>query len=148
MRAVGKLGEIVWVPWDELRHAAGVIGTVLCLSVQPRYWARTVWNLFARQVLAVGVEPLGFVGVVAAVVGMSVAAPSIEVLTVPSDSARNSHAKRKAAQAKFDGGGLRPLTGGFPLATCLRRISDTEVPTRCRSAHAALQPHWHSASLK
>ncbi len=72
MRAVGKLGEIVWVPWDELRHAAGVIGTVLCLSVQPRYWAPTVWNLFARQVLAVGVEPLGFVCGVAAFVGMSV----------------------------------------------------------------------------
>ena len=61
MRAISKLGEIVWVQWDELRHAAAVIGTVLYLTVQPRYWARTVRNLLARQVLAVGVEPVGFV---------------------------------------------------------------------------------------
>jgi phospholipid/cholesterol/gamma-HCH transport system permease protein len=72
MRAIGKLGEIVWVQWDELRHAAAVIGTVMGLCVQPRYWARTVRNLFARQVLAVGVEPLGFVCGVAAFVGISV----------------------------------------------------------------------------
>jgi phospholipid/cholesterol/gamma-HCH transport system permease protein len=72
MRAIGKLGESVWGQWDELRHAAAVIGTVLCLSVQPRYWARTVRNLFARQVLAVGVEPLGFVCGVAVFVGISV----------------------------------------------------------------------------
>src|SRR6185295_8510615 len=32
----------------------------------------TVWTLFARQVLAVGVEPIGFVGGVAAFVGISV----------------------------------------------------------------------------
>jgi phospholipid/cholesterol/gamma-HCH transport system permease protein len=72
MRAIGKLGEIVWGQWDELRHAAAVIGTVLGLSVQPRSWARPVRNLFARQVLAVGVEPIGFVCVVAVFVGISV----------------------------------------------------------------------------
>jgi phospholipid/cholesterol/gamma-HCH transport system permease protein len=94
MRAIKKLGEMVWVQWDELRHAAAVIGTVLCLSVQPRYWGRTrepatgvvgcvtpcapdkpdvpVWKLFARQFFAVGVQPLGFVCGVAAFVGMSV----------------------------------------------------------------------------
>jgi phospholipid/cholesterol/gamma-HCH transport system permease protein len=72
MRAIAKLGERAWVRWDELRHAAAVIGTVLFLGVQPRYWARTVWTLFARQVLAVGVEPVGFVCAVAAFVGISV----------------------------------------------------------------------------
>jgi phospholipid/cholesterol/gamma-HCH transport system permease protein len=72
MRAICKLGEMVWAQCDELRHVAAVIGTVLGLSVQPRYWARKVWNLFARQVLAVGVEPLGFVCAIAAFVGMSV----------------------------------------------------------------------------
>jgi phospholipid/cholesterol/gamma-HCH transport system permease protein len=71
MRAIGKLGEIVWVQWDELRHAAAVIGTVLYLCVRPRSWARTVGNI-ARQVLTVGVEPVGFVCAVAAFVGMSV----------------------------------------------------------------------------
>ncbi len=72
MRALGKLGERVWVQWDELRHETAVIGTVLFHSVQPRHWARTVRNLFARQVLAVGVEPFGFVCGVAAFVGISV----------------------------------------------------------------------------
>ena len=72
MRAIGKLGEMVWVQWDELRHAAAVIGTVLCLCVRPRYWAHTVRNLFAQQGLAVGVGPLGFVCGVALVVGLSV----------------------------------------------------------------------------
>src|SRR5438045_7741136 len=72
MRALSNLGEKVWSQWDEARHAAAVIGTVLCLSVQPRYWARRVLKLFARQGVAVGVEPLGFVCVVAAFVGISV----------------------------------------------------------------------------
>src|ERR1043165_3415416 len=72
MRAITKLGEIVWMQWDELRHAAAVIGTVLVHSVRPRSWARAVLNRFARQVLAVGVEPLGFVCIVAAFVGISV----------------------------------------------------------------------------
>jgi phospholipid/cholesterol/gamma-HCH transport system permease protein len=72
MRAISKLGETVWLQWDEVRHAAAVIGTVLCRSIQPRYWARTVRHFFTRQVLAVGVQPLGFVCVVAAFVGLSV----------------------------------------------------------------------------
>jgi len=72
MRAIAKFGEHIWSHWDDLRHAAAVIGTALWLAIQPRYWARPFWNFFARQVLAVGVEPLGFICVVAAVVGMSV----------------------------------------------------------------------------
>ena len=66
------MGEKVWVQWDELRHAAAVIGTVLYLCARPRHWARAARNLLARQVLAIGVEPLGFVCCVAAVVGISV----------------------------------------------------------------------------
>lgn len=72
MRAISKLGEMVWGQWDELRHAAAVIGTVAGLSVQPRYWARPVRKLFARQVLAVGIEPVWFVCAVAVFVGISV----------------------------------------------------------------------------
>jgi phospholipid/cholesterol/gamma-HCH transport system permease protein len=72
MRAVAKLGQIVWDQWDELRHVAAVIGTVLCRSAQPRYWARAPRDLLARQILAIGVEPVWFVCAVAVVVGMSV----------------------------------------------------------------------------
>jgi len=72
MRAIGQLGEKVWAQWDELRHGAAVIGTVLGLSVQPWRWVRTVWTALARQILAIGVEPLWFVGALAVFVGMSV----------------------------------------------------------------------------
>ena len=71
-RAIARLGEMVWAQWDELRHATAVIGTVLYVCVRPRSWGRTVWNLLARQVLAVGVEPLAFVCGVAVFVGISV----------------------------------------------------------------------------
>jgi phospholipid/cholesterol/gamma-HCH transport system permease protein len=72
MRAIHQFGRSIWFRFEELRHAAAVVGTVLGLSFLPRYWGRTARNLFARQILAVGVEPLGFVCVVAAFVGMSV----------------------------------------------------------------------------
>jgi len=72
MQVMGRLGEWVWTQWDELRHTAAVIGTVLCVCVQPRYWVRPVQKAFARQVLSIGVEPLWFVGAVAVFVGISV----------------------------------------------------------------------------
>ncbi|HUJ11182.1 MAG TPA: ABC transporter permease [Verrucomicrobiae bacterium] len=72
MRAIGRLGEIVWTQWDELRYAAAVIGTALGCSVRPWRWGRAVRNLFARQVLVIGIEPLGFVCAVAVLVGISV----------------------------------------------------------------------------
>ena len=72
MHLIRKLGASVWAQWDELRHAAAVIGTVLYVSVQPGSWARTVRKAFALQILSVGVEPLWFVGAVAMFVGISV----------------------------------------------------------------------------
>jgi phospholipid/cholesterol/gamma-HCH transport system permease protein len=72
MRLIGRLGAEVWAQWDEMRHAAAVIGTVLWTGVRPRSWGRAVRTAFARQVLAIGVEPLWFVGAVAAFVGISV----------------------------------------------------------------------------
>ena len=72
LRVMGGLGEEVWAQWDELRHAAAVIGTALCVCVQPRCWVRPVRMAFARQVLSIGVEPLWFVGAVAVFVGISV----------------------------------------------------------------------------
>lgn len=71
-RITAGLGERVWAQWAELRHAAAVIGTVFYAGVQPRSWGRPVRKAFARQVLAIGVQPLWFVGAVAGFVGMSV----------------------------------------------------------------------------
>ena len=72
MRLSGRLGAEVWGQWSALQHAAALIGTVLCVCVQPRCWVRTVRQAFARQVLTIGVEPLGFVCGVAVFVGISV----------------------------------------------------------------------------
>lgn len=72
LRGLERLGEMVWAQWDELRHAAALIGTALCVGAQPRYWVRPVRKAFVRQVLAIGVEPLWFVGAVAGFVGVSV----------------------------------------------------------------------------
>lgn len=72
MRVLGRLGERVWAQWDELRHTAAVIGTVLCVGVRPHHWVCAVRKAFARQVLSIGVEPLWFVGALAVFVGISV----------------------------------------------------------------------------
>jgi phospholipid/cholesterol/gamma-HCH transport system permease protein len=71
-RAIARLGQMAWTQWDELRHGTAVIGTVLYVCVRPWSWERTVWNLLARQIFAIGVEPLGFVAAVAVFVGISV----------------------------------------------------------------------------
>ena len=71
-RLIGGLGGWAWAQWDELRHAAAVIGTVLGVCVQPRYWTRATRKAFALQILSIGVEPLWFVGAMAMFVGISV----------------------------------------------------------------------------
>jgi phospholipid/cholesterol/gamma-HCH transport system permease protein len=72
MRAIGGLGDAVWAQWEELRHAAAVIGTVLYVCVQPRYWVRKVRIAFVRQIVAIGVESVGLVCGVAVFVGITV----------------------------------------------------------------------------
>ncbi len=72
IRLAAGLGGWVWAQWDELRHAAAVIGTVLCVCIQPRHWARAARKAFALQIMSIGIEPLWFVGAVAAFVGISV----------------------------------------------------------------------------
>ena len=72
MRGLCRLGEMACRQWDELRQAAAVVGTAVGLSVQPRCWVGPVRHHFARQVLKVGVEPVGFVCVLGVFVGMSV----------------------------------------------------------------------------
>ena len=63
---------MVWLQGEELQHAAAVIGTVLYLCARPRYWGRAARDRVARQVLAVGVESIGFVCTIAVLVGISV----------------------------------------------------------------------------
>jgi phospholipid/cholesterol/gamma-HCH transport system permease protein len=72
LQILASVGSFVWAQWEELRHAAAVIGTVMWTAVRPRYWVRGVRKALAEQVLAIGVEPLLFVGAVAVFVGISV----------------------------------------------------------------------------
>jgi phospholipid/cholesterol/gamma-HCH transport system permease protein len=72
MPMVRSAGDFFRTHWDELQHGAAVVGTVICVGAQPRYWVRTMRNLLARQIMAIGVEPLGFVFVMAVFVGISV----------------------------------------------------------------------------
>jgi phospholipid/cholesterol/gamma-HCH transport system permease protein len=72
MRVIVKLGENICRQCDELRYVAAVIGTVLYVCLRPQNWTRAVRNVFAEQVLAIGVEPVLFVCGVATLVGISV----------------------------------------------------------------------------
>lgn len=72
LRAITSLGGRVWAQWNELRHTAAVIGTVFCDAVRPRCWEKTVRTAFARQILAIGLEPVLFVGALAVFAGISV----------------------------------------------------------------------------
>lgn len=72
LQTLAGVGSFAHAQWNELRHTAAVIGTVLCVCVQSRCWVRAVRKAFARQVLAIGVEPLWFVGALAVFVGISV----------------------------------------------------------------------------
>jgi hypothetical protein len=51
--------------WRELQNVAAVVGTVIYTIAQPRFWTREARNRVARQVMAVGIEPILFVCAVA-----------------------------------------------------------------------------------
>ncbi|MEY2429726.1 MAG: phospholipid/cholesterol/gamma-HCH transport system permease protein [Verrucomicrobiota bacterium] len=72
LQALAGLGFFARAHWAGLRHVAAVIGTVLWTGLMPRYWTRAARTAFARQVLSIGVEPVGFVCTLAAFVGISV----------------------------------------------------------------------------
>jgi phospholipid/cholesterol/gamma-HCH transport system permease protein len=71
-RFLAGVGIFARAQLDEVRHAAALIGTALYTSVRPFVWKHRVRTAFARQVMAIGIEPLWFVGAVAVFVGISV----------------------------------------------------------------------------
>ncbi len=72
LRTLAGVGSFARGQWHDVRLAAAVIATSIGTSLRPRYWARPARTAFARQVQAVGIEPLGFICAVAAFVGISV----------------------------------------------------------------------------
>lgn len=72
LSSMAAVGGFARAQWDDLQHSAAVIGTVLLTAIRPKFWSRPVWTAFARQVMVIGIEPVGFVCAVAAFVGISV----------------------------------------------------------------------------
>lgn len=72
LKPVSAVGGSAWEHWRALHYASAVIGTVLWLGINPRFWKKEIRNRVARQIMAVGIEPLGFVCALAAFVGISV----------------------------------------------------------------------------
>src|SRR5690349_7988646 len=68
----GAIGRALWSHWSEIIYATAVLGTAVSFIVRPHFWTRDVRKLFARQVMAMGMEPLLFVCSIAALVGISV----------------------------------------------------------------------------
>ena len=72
LQALAGVGAFTRAQWRHFRHVAAVIATTLGTGLRPGYWVRSRRTAFARQVLSVGIEPLGFIFAVAAFVGISV----------------------------------------------------------------------------
>src|SRR3954470_9035541 len=72
LASLAAIGGFVRAQAQELRHAAAIIGTVLIAPFHRSFWSRPVRTAVAHQIVAIGVEPLMFVGAVAAFVGISV----------------------------------------------------------------------------
>jgi phospholipid/cholesterol/gamma-HCH transport system permease protein len=72
LQTVASAGGFARAQWAETRHTTAVIATAVATGARPQYWTRAACLAFLRQVLAVGVEPAGFVCAMAAFVGISV----------------------------------------------------------------------------
>jgi phospholipid/cholesterol/gamma-HCH transport system permease protein len=72
LKFFGAIGRALWSHWSEIIYGAAVLGTAVSFIVRPHFWTREIRKLFARQVMAMGMEPLLFVCGVAALVGISV----------------------------------------------------------------------------
>ncbi len=68
----GRVGLYAWEQWRDAHYLASVLGSVLVLAAQPRYWRRTVRNAFKWQFFFFGVETSRYIFSVAVMVGLSV----------------------------------------------------------------------------
>jgi phospholipid/cholesterol/gamma-HCH transport system permease protein len=69
---IGKLGAGTIARWRRLHDLAAVTGSVLVLACRRRTWGRAVRNVLARQILFTGFDAVGFVSLIAFMVGISV----------------------------------------------------------------------------
>jgi len=58
--------------YRRLRHLTAVAWAVLCLAFKPSSWPATTRTVLARQLVFTGYDAIGFVGVIAVLVGISI----------------------------------------------------------------------------
>jgi phospholipid/cholesterol/gamma-HCH transport system permease protein len=69
---VTAAGRLARAQWRQLRHLAAILASALLLGARPVHWRRTVRQVFAAQVLHIGVESLPFTLTLAVLVGISI----------------------------------------------------------------------------
>ncbi len=72
LQLLAGIGAFVRGQWMDLRYFLAVLFMTAFAGVQPRHWPRTVRAVFMRQLYRSGLDSLWFVGVLAALVGVSV----------------------------------------------------------------------------
>jgi phospholipid/cholesterol/gamma-HCH transport system permease protein len=72
LTTLAAAGRFARAQWHELRHVAAILATALFLGLRPAHWRRTVRQVFAAQVLHIGVESLPFTLTLAVLVGISI----------------------------------------------------------------------------
>lgn len=72
MSWLGRVGGVFNRQAYKVMHLTALIASVLWVSLQPRYWKRTVRDVLARQVLFTGVEAVRFTSLVAVLAGVSI----------------------------------------------------------------------------
>ncbi len=72
MKFLRSIGVRTRTTWHSVFYLLAVAISVIIAAVQPRHWPRTTRNVLARQILFTGFQAVRFVGIVAALVGISV----------------------------------------------------------------------------
>lgn len=74
MNFVASIGQRTLNRLAAVNYLAATVGSLFRLACCPSHWPRTTRNVFARQLLFTGVEALGFIALIAFMVGISVIA--------------------------------------------------------------------------
>jgi phospholipid/cholesterol/gamma-HCH transport system permease protein len=73
-RAIDNLGDLALSRLGYAFRIASMLGSVMSLSMQPRFWPRTTRDIFARQILFTGIEALGFICILGLLIGTTLVA--------------------------------------------------------------------------
>ena len=72
MSFVASIGNSAAGLYRRLRHLTAIAWAVVCLAFQPTSWRTTTRTVLARQLVFTGYDAIGFVAVIAVLVGISI----------------------------------------------------------------------------